>query len=400
VPSVILHYHLRNRTEKTMSESDLFPVPGLEAIADQRHQWAALAVRPHPAAPAAAVLALLSTPDAQAAFAPLDLVVPLADPLALGLEQADSTPATRFVLQVPAAALEEAAVRKHCAALADRGFRLLVEGEAGLHAAQAGVGGIAHGATGLPSALSLLGLPGPHWAHGVDDAARFAACRDAGMHWFSGPYARRRAAEAGDGTSRQRLLSLLGLLAQDADSRELEQVLKEDPALSYHLLKLVNSAAFGFTKAIHNFGQAINVLGRRQLQRWLQLLLYARPQRDGLPNLLLPEAARRAAQMEALCRLQGGDRDRQDMAFVTGVFALLDELLAMPMPEIVAALTLDLDVASALLDRAGPFGAMLALVEQPEPDPAAIAALGLTPDEFWQGQLQGWRWAIQVSRTI
>ena len=73
------------------------------------------------------------------------------------------------------------------------------------------------------------------------------------------------------------------------------RVLKQDPALSYHLLKLVNSAAFGFANPIHNFTQAINVLGRRQLQRWLQLLLYARPQQDGMPNLLLPEAARRAA---------------------------------------------------------------------------------------------------------
>ena len=116
------------------------------------------------------------------------------------------------------------------------------------------------------------------------------------------------------------------------------------------------------------------MLGRRQLQRWLQLLLYARPQQDGLPNLLLPEAARRAAQMEALCRALGGDRDRQDLAFVVGVFALLD--------------------------RAGPFGAMLALVEQPVPGPAAIAALGLAPEQFWDSQLQGWRWAIQVSRTI
>lgn len=384
-----------------MSQSDLFPVLGLEAVADTRHQWTALAVQPHPAsAQSTSLLALLCQADVLAAFAPLDCIVPLPDPLALDVAETAQLPAARFVLQVPAAALQEAAVRKQCAMLAEQGFRLLVEGEAGVHAPQAGIRGIAHGGKGLPSALSLLSLPGPHWAHDVDDAARFAACRDAGMGWFSGRYARRGAPDAGDGTSRKRLLSLLGLLAQDADSRELETLLKQDPALSYHLLKLVNSAAFGFPNPIHNFGQAINVLGRRQLQRWLQLLLYARPQQDGAPNLLLPEAARRAAQMEALCKAQGGDRDRQDLAFVVGVFALLDELLAMPMAEIVAALTLDLDVVGALLDRAGPFGAMLALVEQPVPDPAAIAALGLTPEQFWDSQLQGWRWAIQVSRTI
>jgi EAL and modified HD-GYP domain-containing signal transduction protein len=389
-----------NATEKTMSEPDLFPVLGLEAVADTRHQWTALAVRPHASAAPAAVLALLGEPDPQAAFAPLECIVPLADPLAIDAEQAALLPAGRIVLQVPAAVLQDAAVRRHCSTLAAQGFRLLVEGEAGVNAPQAGIRGIAHGGKGLPSTLSVLSLPGPHWAHGVEDAARFAACRDAGMGWFSGPYARRGKGDAGDGTSRKRLLSLLALLAQDADSRELETVLKQDPALSYHLLKLVNSAAFGFTNPIHNFTQAINVLGRRQLQRWLQLLLYARPQQDGLPNLLLPEAARRAAQMEALCRLQGGDRDRQDLAFVAGVFALLDELLAMPMADIVAALALDLDVVGALLDRAGPFGSLLALVEQPAPDPDAIAALGLTPEQFWHSQLHGWRWAIQVSRTI
>jgi EAL and modified HD-GYP domain-containing signal transduction protein len=384
----------------TTSEPDLFPVLGLEAVADNRHQWTALAVRPHPASTCQSLLALLGQPDWQAALAPLDCIIPVTDPLCIETAPATPLPATRLVLQVPAAALQDAAARKHCTVLAEQGYRLLVEGEAGLHASQAGICGIAHGGNGLPSALSLLSLPGPHWAHEVDDAARYTACRDAGMGWFSGDYSRRRAPEAGDGTTRKRLLSLLGLLAQDADSRELEAVLKQDPALSYHLLKLVNSAAFGFSNPIHHFGQAINVLGRRQLQRWLQLLLYARPQHDGMPNLLLPEAARRAAQMESLCKLQGGDRDRQDMAFVAGVFALLDQLLAMPMTEIVAALTLDLDIASALLDRTGPFGVMLALVEQPVPDPAGIAALGLSNEQFWHSQLHGWHWAIQVSRTV
>jgi EAL and modified HD-GYP domain-containing signal transduction protein len=146
----------------------------------------------------------------------------------------------------------------------------------------------------------------------------------------------RTTATLGDGTSRKRLLALLGLLARDADSRELEVLLKQDPALAYHLLKLVNSAAFALSSPIHSFGQAINVLGRRQLQRWLQLLLYARQQDDGLANPLLPLAAVRAHDGR-LAKALGWDRDQQDMAFVAGVFSLLDVLLAMPMTEIVAA---------------------------------------------------------------
>jgi EAL and modified HD-GYP domain-containing signal transduction protein len=125
---------------------------------------------------------------------------------------------------------------------------------------------------------------------------------------------------------------MLALLARDADSRELEILLKQDPALSYHLLKLVNSAAFAAVPD-HQLRPGDQPLGRRQLQRWLQLLLYARQHPDGPPNLLLPLAALRAAQLEALCKRDGGDRDEQDLAFMTGVFSLLDRLFRMPMAE-------------------------------------------------------------------
>jgi EAL and modified HD-GYP domain-containing signal transduction protein len=169
-------------------------------------------------------------------------------------------------------------------------------------------------------------------------------------------------------------------------------------------LKLVNSAAFALSTPIHSFAQAINLLGRRQLQRWLQLLLYARQQEDGGVNPLLPLAAVRAAQMETLCRLAGGDRDAQDAAFVAGVFSLLDVLLNMPMTEIVSSLSLDLDVVMALLDRSGTMGPLLALVELQARDgatlAAALAAAGVDAQTYWHSLLEAHQWAIQVSRNI
>ena len=89
-------------------------------------------------------------------------------------------------------------------------------------------------------------------------------------------------------TTRLKLLKLLSLVVQDADTREIEEIFRQEPKLSYNLLRLVNSVAVGPKTPITGFNQAITVLGRRQLQRWLQLLIYANQfGQAGQPNPLL-----------------------------------------------------------------------------------------------------------------
>ncbi|MBC7683942.1 MAG: signal transduction protein, partial [Bdellovibrionales bacterium] len=141
-------------------------------------------------------------------------------------------------------------------------------------------------------------------------------------------------------------------------------------------------------------------LGRRQLQRWLQLLLYARQQPDAVPNALLPLAALRAAQMEALCKLRGGAREEQDLAFMTGVFSLLDVLFALPMADIVGALNLPQVASDALLLRQGPLGQLLSLAQTKGVTPAMLDQAGFSPKAFWQTQLHAYHWAIQVSENL
>jgi EAL and modified HD-GYP domain-containing signal transduction protein len=236
------------------------------------------------------------------------------------------------------------------------------------------------------------------------------ACENAGFGWFSGTYALddgdarqehdHDPVRHDDGTTRRRLLTMLALLSRDADSRELEAQLKQDPALSYHLLKLVNSAAFSSGTHIASFGQAISRIGRRQLQRWLQLLLYARQQPDGPPNLLLPIAARRGAVLEALCKRDGGNRDEQDLAFMTGVFSLLDRLFRTPMAELLRGLNLPEDVEAALLAREGKLGQRLRLCEMPGPNIEVLDGAGIDSLAWWQSQLNAYHWAIQVARNV
>ena len=422
-------------------DSTPFPLVKLHAIADQRQSWVALDVRVL-AGQANATDTLHQLFDGSAlltALAPLDCVLHVAAPADLSDALLALLPPHRVVLAFDAASLADGAAAKRAAALHEAGYRLLVDigdpqaaaadaariGAADADAAQAGAAGVAAAAQvaatpaavalplslrarardcrhGAPPPNALATLFGPHLAYHVDSAARFDACALAGFAWFSGDYALRPAATATshDGTSRKRLLALLGLLSRDADARELETVLKQDPALAYQLLKVVNSAAFALSMPITGFVHAINVLGRRQLQRWLQLLLYARQQDDGLAHPLLPEAARRAAQMEALCKAAGGDRDAQDLAFMAGVFSLLDVLLGMPMAEIVGALSIAPAVAEALLARTGALGRLLGLVDAATPDAGQLAEAGIDTALWWRSTLDACHWAIQVSRNV
>ena len=330
------------------SNTTLFPLAALRALVNANNQWVALMLETDSAAPDACahLSQLFATPDLLAAIVPLDCVV-APGPVLPGADVLAAMPHDRVLFALDAVNTG-AAARVIALALQERGYRVIMT------------------------------------------AADAAAMR---------PVTIDRSPRQHDGTTRNRLLALLGLLARDADSCELEALLKQDPALSYHLLRLVNSAAFAPSTPINSFGQAINLLGRRQLQRWLQLLLYARQQQDGRPNPLLPVAALRAAHMEALCLEQGGSRDDQDLAFMVGVFSLLDVLLGMTMDEIVGALNLAPLASDALLQRKGPLGELLRMVEGGAGH-GQLNSARIDTQQWWRSQLVAYQWAIKVSRNL
>ncbi len=386
-------------------ESAPFPQVALHPVANAQNEWVALGTRITSGdASEAALQAVFGTPDLLAAIAPLDCLLLLDSSSVLTPPVLALMPPSRVGFVVAAASLVEEGAARRLAELQETGYRVLLDGDIpeGMPAPTALRSMARDCSASAPPAGSLVALFGPHLAREVGDMQRFHACENAGFDWFSGNYPLDNTSlqESGpDGTSRRRLLTLLGLLARDADSRELENQLRQDPALSFHLLKLVNSAAFAVSTQITSFAQAINLLGRRQLQRWLQLLLYARQRDDGLPNLMLPLAALRGAQLEALSKLDGGDRDQQDLAFMAGVFSLLDRLLDMPMEEIVADLNLPDHVSAALLRREGVLGHRLRLAEA-VPTGQELEAAGIDIPTWWGCQLHAYHWAIQVGRNV
>ncbi len=250
-----------------------------------------------------------------------------------------------------------------------------------------------------------------HWpvqllAEKIDTPEQARHCMELGFELFQGYYFAKPAILSGRRAdpAHLALLKLLGLVLSDAETSELEQIFKRDPGLTYNLLKLVNSVAMGMRQKITSLNHAIVVLGRHQLQRWLQLLLFAHHGAGNLNDPLLQLAATRGRLMELLAaRVAPGNRQMEEQAFMAGIMSLIDTLLAMPKEEIVEQLNLPDAVRDAILQRQGVLGEMLRLGEVMEQDDygAAIEILARLPGlglaAASRAQIEALAWAASLS---
>lgn len=224
----------------------------------------------------------------------------------------------------------------------------------------------------LSETIALLGgRPLRLLAEKVETMEQYNACLELGFDLFQGYYFARPAVlnRKKVDVSGVSLLRLLGLVCRDAEIAEIEAAVKQNPNLSYNLLRLVNSVVIGMKERIRTLRHALTVLGMRQLKRWIQLALFASDRKDGTGNPLLETAAARGRLMELLAMKRAGGlpgRDCSDTAFMTGVLSLVDVLLEMPMEEIAEQLNLSEEVRQALLHRDGHLGRLLLLAEKLE----------------------------------
>ena len=154
-------------------------------------------------------------------------------------------------------------------------------------------------------------------------------------------------------------MQLLNLVRNErTPTSQVEQSIKRDPALTFKLLRIVNSAAMGFT-GIESIPHALRLLGRTQLERWLTLLVMASFSGGGARQRELFKLSLTRARLLELI----SDVNDRDQRFLVGMFSMLHVLLQAPMRDVIATLQLSESVSQALLERSGPHGALLAGLE-------------------------------------
>ncbi|CAN7279640.1 MULTISPECIES: EAL and HDOD domain-containing protein [Duganella] len=246
-------------------------------------------------------------------------------------------------------------------------------------------------------------------AEKVETREEFKNCLDLGFDYFQGYYFAKPVIMSGKKLSPSQLavMELMTLVTSEADNQDIERAIKRDVSLALNLLRLVNTPAVGARQRIDSLSQAVTILGRRQLQRWLQIMLYAEPSKRGhsmTPLLML--ATTRGRLLELLAgKLRPSHRGVADIAFTVGIMSLMDTLFGIPMSEILAQIPVNEEVSEALLYRGGFFGDLLKLAECieriEEMDDHIIPTLrdlAMSTDELVELEMAAFEWSDNVVR--
>ncbi|MBY0483164.1 HDOD domain-containing protein [Nitrosomonas sp.] len=244
----------------------------------------------------------------------------------------------------------------------------------------------------------------------VENREQEKYCMQLGFQMFQGYYFARPevlAVKRAD-PGKLSLLKLLTLVMGDSDVEEIEKEFKHQPGLSYNLMRMVNSVASGVPQKINSIKHAIMILGRKQLQRWIQLLLYTANQSDdSMSNALMQTAAARGKLMELVATTERPhDKNHQERAFMVGILSLLDVLLGIEMQQIVDKLGIPDDMSQALLARDGRLGQELKLIEANEKGEVVaiqsiLTELGfLSLNELADIEIQAIGWANRIGEAV
>lgn len=244
----------------------------------------------------------------------------------------------------------------------------------------------------------------------VENREQEKYCMQLGFQMFQGYYFARPevlAVKRAD-PGKLSLLKLLTLVMGDSEVEEIEKEFKHQPGLSYNLMRMVNSVASGVPQKINSIKHAIMILGRKQLQRWIQLLLYTANQSDdSMSNALMQTAAARGKLMELVATTERPhDKNHQERAFMVGILSLLDVLLGIEMQQIVDKLGIPDDMSQALLARDGRLGQELKLIEANEKGEVVaiqsiLTELGfLSLNELADIEIQAIGWANRIGEAV
>lgn len=195
-------------------------------------------------------------------------------------------------------------------------------------------------------------------AEKVESQEEYELCKELGFDYFQGYFFCKPNIVESQRAPANRI-TIVNLLAQLQDPNvqieKLEELISQDLALSYRLLKYINSAAFALQREVDSIHHAIVMLGLNTIRSLANLMLMSNI--DDKPHDLLVIAIIRARMCEELGL--NIDKKMKDTFFTAGLFSVIDALMDSSMEDIVSQLPLSSELKEALLEQKGVIGEAL-----------------------------------------
>lgn len=187
-------------------------------------------------------------------------------------------------------------------------------------------------------------------AEKVEDDEDYEEAIKYGYSYFQGYYFSKPVIVTGEDIDIKKLNSfniMTELLKPDFDIDVVENIIKSDVGISYKLIRFLNSSHFGFKREITSIRQAIMMIGKSELKKWLSLVAISEIQGRSNEQITVSSILNaRFCEIIAMSIV----RDKASNAFLVGLFSNLDSLMNKDMKEIVDEMpTLVEEVKMALL---------------------------------------------------
>jgi len=143
------------------------------------------------------------------------------------------------------------------------------------------------------------------------------------------------------------------------DVRKVSQLVMRDAALTFRLLRLVNSPLYATRQEIRSLESAILLVGDQTLRRILSLAILSEINADQPPEIL-QMALVRARFCELAARPCWLDPSEQ---YLLGMFSMVSAMLCLPMDEITKSLPFRDEICDALLGTSNPDRTLLTWLE-------------------------------------
>ena len=167
-------------------------------------------------------------------------------------------------------------------------------------------------------------------AEKVESGAAYRLLQKFGFDLFQGYFFARPETLSGKKiTSSQasKVRVMAALQEKEIDICRFTELIHYDPGIAYRLLRLLNSAAFGFSVKIESIEHAVMLLGSTRMRYWLQMVIMSDINVSRNPRELFHLALMRGKILEELTLDGHISKEKPATMFLFGLLSLLDIML-------------------------------------------------------------------------